>query len=894
MTHQWIGEHFANDRRVMHPVRAGFVLVALMYGAIAGAAQVVVDGPQGSQSFGGSPSADDSVIALPNGNFVVIDVLFDAPGPIVDVGAVYLYRPDGVLISSLTGSSTNDQVGQEGIVVLPSGNFVVKSPVWDNGAIRSAGAATFVSGTTGINGVVSPANSLVGNSAGAGVGREVRVLSTGNYVVGGVGGATFGSGLTGVTGVRSAANSLVSSNGADFFDVVPLRNGNYVASCFGCDNGTATDAGAATFGSGTTGVVGLISPANSLVGTTANSRVGRFVFALSNGNYVVSSPNWGTAAAADLGAVTFGSGTLGVRGAVSATNSLVGTSAGDAVGGGSLQAFGRDGVVALTNGNYVVVSPAWNNGATVDAGAATFGSGISGISGAVSPVNSLVGSAAQDRVSGGGVTALSNGNYVVRSPNWRNGSVGDAGAVTFGPGTNGITGLVAPANSLVGSATGDAVGSGGVFALSNGSYVVSSPAWDSGPAIDAGAATFGSGSTGISGAVSPLNSLVGNAPGDAVGVGGITALSNGHYVVLSRDWDNGSTTNVGAATFGSGTAGVIGLVSQANSLVGSAAGDAVSSGGVVPLINGNYVVSSPDWDSGAATNAGAATFASGATGINGPVSQTNSLVGSAAQDGVGSSGIAALTTGNYVVGSPGWDHGATANVGAATFGSGTNGISGVISTANSLVGTRADDRVSGNGIFALANGNYVVKSLRWDNGAVIDGGAVTLGLAAGNVVGPITDEHSVLGQDRTFVEPGFAYDALRNQLIVGQPNSSRVVLHRTGLATAISIVGETPDPSFVGQLVTFTALLTATPTAPSDGLVTFRASTGEACTDPTPTAISASTAQYSCAFAFAAQGQSTVVAEYTGSIIHAYSGSGPEFHTTTPAINLFTDGFEAP
>jgi hypothetical protein len=893
MSHQGVGEPVANDRPILHSIRAGFLLLAMTCGTTAGAAQVVVNGPQGSESFGGV-FGDRSITVLPNGNFVVIDALFDAPGPIADVGAVYLYRPDGVLISTLTGSTENDRVGLDGIVVLPSGNFVVRSPGWDNGPIRSAGAATFVSGTTGLSGVVSPLNSLVGTNAFDSVGGSIEVLGTGNYVVAGVGGATFGSGLTGVRGVRSAANSLVSNDDADFFAVTPLRNGHYVVSNFDWDNGAATDAGAATFGSGSTGVVGLISPANSLVGTTANSWVGQFVYALSNGNYVVSSPEWRTDAAADLGAVTFGSGTSGVRGAVSVANSLVGTSAGDAVGGGSVGAFGRDGVVALTDGNYVVVSPTWNNGATVDAGAATFGSGSGGISGAVSPVNSLVGSTAQDRVGSGGVRALSNGSYVVRSVNWSNGAAANAGAATFGPGTTGITGLVAPANSLVGSATGDAVGSGGVFALSNGSYVVSSPAWDSGSANNAGAATFGSGSTGVSGAVSQLNSLVGNAPGDAVSIGGITALSNGNYVVLSRDWDNGAATNAGAATFGSGTTGVSGLVSPANSLAGTAAGDAVSAGGVVALINGNYVVSSPDWDSGAATNAGAATFAPGSTGISGTVSPTNSLIGSTAQDRVGSSGIAALTSGSYVVGSPGWDNGATANVGAATFGSATNGISGMISAANSLVGTRADDSVSGNGVVAIDNGNYVVKSFRWDNGAAIDGGAVTLGLAGGSVVGPITDEHSVLGQGQTFVEPDYAYDALRNQLIVGQPFDSRAVLQRTGLATAISIVGETPDPSAVGELVTFTALVTATPNAPGNGQVTFRASTGEACTDPTPTAVSPGITQFSCAFAFATQGQSTVVAEYTGSLTHAYSGSGPESHTSTPAVNLFTDGFELP
>ena len=56
------------------------------------------------------------------------------------------------------------------------------------------------------------------------------------------------------------------------------------------------------------------------------------------------------------------------------------------------------------------------------------------------------------------MTVLSNGNYVVRSPDWDNGAAADAGAVTWGSGTTGITGTVSAANSLVGSTAGDQVG----------------------------------------------------------------------------------------------------------------------------------------------------------------------------------------------------------------------------------------------------------------------------------------------------------------------------------------------------------------------------------------------------------------------------------------------------
>jgi hypothetical protein len=140
----------------------------------------------------------------------------------------------------------------------------------------------------------------------------------------------------------------------------------------------------------------------------------------------------------------------------------------------------------------------------------------------------------------------------------------------------------------------------------------------------------------------------------------------------------------------------------------------------------------------------------------------------------------------------------------------------------------------------------------------------------------------------------FSYDPARNQLSVGQPRSNRVVLHRTGIATEISIVSSTPDPSNGGEPVTFIATITAAPNAPTDGKVTFTASSGETCVDTTPTSTSATTADWSCPITFTANGVSSVVAEYTGSIMHAYSGSAPELHTTIVEPPLFADGFEGP
>src|SRR5205814_3384757 len=98
----------------------------------------------------------------------------------------------------------------------------------------------------------------------------------------------------------------------------------------------------------------------------------------------------------------------------------------------------------------------------------------------------------------------------------------------------------------------------------------------------------------------------------------------------------------------------------------------------------------PYWDRGTIADAGAVTFTSGASGIVGPVSQSNSLVGSTAGDQVGSSGVRVLSNGNYVVVSQYFDSGTLADAGAMTFGDGTQGTFGTVTTSNSAIGGTAN------------------------------------------------------------------------------------------------------------------------------------------------------------------------------------------------------------
>jgi hypothetical protein len=99
----------------------------------------------------------------------------------------------------------------------------------------------------------------------------------------------------------------------------------------------------------------------------------------------------------------------------------------------------------------------------------------------------------------------------------------------------------------------------------------------------------------------------------------------------------------------------------------------------------------------------------GTNGITGILSSTNSRIGSTTGDFTTYSVI--LLTGNhYIIRLPSWDNGTAANAGAAVWGIDTRAMTGTIDSTNSLVGTMADDQVAMN-ITTFTNG-YLVTYLR--------------------------------------------------------------------------------------------------------------------------------------------------------------------------------------
>ncbi len=672
--------------------------------------------------------------------------------------------------NSLVGAAGGDLIGSDGITILNNGNFLILSPSFDG----DAGAVTFESISNLRLGIVDAGNSLIGLSEGdeIGSGGIVQLSNGGNFLVlsplwsGGKGAVTNGSTSTGVLGTVSAANSLVGSSDTDHVggsgSITDAFTGYYLVSTPNWDGGE----GAVTWNSDGSGVKSAISAANSLVGSSAGDRIGSGgIITLFNNDYVVVSPNW----SGQTGAVTWGNASGTVKGVVGGSNSLVGQNPGDEIGSG--------GIFQLSNiANYLVLSPLWGNGAGAitneesssatsgivsgsnslvgaeagdhvgaagtitdpftgyylvttsasgnGAGAVTWSSDTGGVVGAISDLNSLVGSSSGDHVGSGGITVLNNGNYLVDSPNW----AGQTGAVTWGIGATGTVGLVSAENSLVGASPGDQIGSSGITLLPDGNYLVLSPHFASG----AGAVTWGDQSTPTLGNVSDINSLVGSTPGDAIGSGGIVQLANGaNYLVLSPSWSGGE----GAITYASDATGVSGIVSSSNSLVGAIAGDHVGAAG--SIVNSNvsyYLVLTSGWNNGA----GAVTWNSDGSGKTGVVSAANSLVGASSGDDIGSSGVAILSDGNYLVFSPQF----AGNDGAVTFAGGAGGIAGEVGASNSLIGAASGDRIGSGGITLLDDGNYLILSPSFAGGA----GAVTWGSdLTGIATGVLGASNSLVG-----------------------------------------------------------------------------------------------------------------------------------------------------
>ena len=579
-----------------------------------------------------------------------------------------------------------------GAIVLPNGNVVVADPQYSLDAEGMVGI--------GLVALYRPDGTLISALRGSHAFDRV----------------------SGVDDEVALANIVVLADG-DFVVASPLWNGGR---------------GAATWGDGETGwgkdAIVEVSAENSLVGATSGDSVAGNIVPLPNGRFLVRSPSWDHGSAADAGAVTWADADGTTTGVVSPVNSLTGGHAFDFMGGNE--------IAVLDDGSYVVSSSMWDDGEIRDVGVAVHCPAVDGCIGRAEDNVALRGRQAGDYV-GYRVVPIPGGNYVVISPYWRNDERVAVGAATYRNGQSSESTEVTFTNSTHGSRHWD-FQSAQVQPLSNGSWVLTLPTWDTSTQEDVGAVAWRRGGSDGHGAIAPENALTGSRLNDGRYLWTL-ALSNGHYVAGFPFWDDTSgvveVADAGAVIWGHAEHGITGRVDPSMALVGSSAGDRVGLGGATALNSGDYVVLSPWWDLQEAetrTDAGAATWRSGAEPSTGVVLASNSLHGSSNHDFVNH--VFALDNGSYVVLTPSWDDGEAANVGAATWCAPT-GCAGPILRENSLTGSMPEDAV-GNGGFALRDGNYVVLSWQWSESR----GAVTWRPGVGPAPGQVSIANSLVGK----------------------------------------------------------------------------------------------------------------------------------------------------
>lgn len=596
------------------------------------------------------------ITILANGHFVVSSQNWDdAENSRIDVGAVTWVHSELGLEgpvsrdNSLIGGSEQDFVGRgglnTGVVALTNGHYVVGSVFWKpaGGNTTAVGAVTWCNGTTGQTGIVSTANSLTGSTTEDRIGMQVAALANGNYVAGSVswdnpetlipnaGAVAWGNGNGGLSGPIGSHNALIGTTADDNVgaEVDVLPDGNYLVRMPRWDllSPPTVDVGAITWCNGLTGRIGPVTPENSLHGSTTQDQIGQIRPAqLPNGKFVVSCPSWDRPAPqpiANAGAVMLWEDDGQTVGPLTVANSLTGVSSGDLIGQGAPS------ITVLANGHFVVASQFWRNPATgaASAGAITWCDGNLGRPGqSVTPENSLTGSSANDWFAR--VVGLKNDNFVAFGPNWDSSSppLPDVGAVVWCDGSIGRPNqTVSQSNALIGTSANDLLGDGGsVVALANGHYIVGSHVWDH-PVrniANIGAVLWCNGTTGRSGPIDPEQALIGTMADDRVGARGIFALTNGHYVVPTGNWNS----SAGAVTWCDGFTGFAGEINPENSLIGNTARDSI--GDVIRITpDGNYIAISELYTHNGIAGAGSVTYGLGIRGTRGQVSETNSVFG---------------------------------------------------------------------------------------------------------------------------------------------------------------------------------------------------------------------------------------------------------------------------
>ena len=358
--------------------------------------------------------------------------------------------------------------------------------------------------------------------------------------------------------------------------------------------------------------------------------------------------------------------------------------------------FGKS-VAVLSNGNIVVTD--------------RYDSSIASNNGAVHLYNpltqtliaSIYGDNANDQL-GVQIAALPNNNFVITSLYDDVGGVKDAGSVRLVDGTTGIQ----IGSALAGDVADDHLGNMGVTVLPNNNFVIASPGDDEGGIVEAGSVRLVNGDTGVQ----IGSAIVGDTAGAALGINGITVLSNNNYTIATSFDNHGSLVDVGTVKLVNGDTGV----QIGSTIAGDSNFDGYGVFGVTALVNNNFVIVASEDDVGGLVNAGSVRLVNGDTGL-----QIGSTIsGDAAYDQLGQAGAYALSNNNFVIASSNADEGGIVDAGTVRLVDGTTGAQ----IGSTIAGDTANDYL---GVSAtLPNSNYVISSAADDDGGLVNVGSVRL------------------------------------------------------------------------------------------------------------------------------------------------------------------------
>jgi hypothetical protein len=263
----------------------------------------------------------------------------------------------------------------------------------------------------------------------------------------------------------------------------------------------------------------------------------------------------------------------------------------------------------LSNGNFVIVSAFDDVDSVSNAGSVML---INGTTGAL--IATAVGDQANDYLGYSKVFSLSNGNYVIGSGYDDVNGVSNAGSVML---MNGTTGAQI-GSTIAGDQANDYLPytyGAGVFDLGNNNFVISSEYDDVAGVTNAGSVILINGTTGA-----VIATLAGDTTSDKFGDQSILVLSNGNFIVLSTDEDEGGITDSGTLKTFNGTTGA-----QIGSTISGAASNDYDSGypagwgnassftsfncypttcGPTTSLGDYYLLVLPNYDQSGTTNAG--------------------------------------------------------------------------------------------------------------------------------------------------------------------------------------------------------------------------------------------------------------------------------------------------